>query len=309
MTMDGARMVRPPAHAGTFYPASPEALRRLVDGQLAAAASARPAPPGPRVGDHGAAVTPPGPPVGLVVPHAGLHYSGRVAAAAWSLLSAAPPAVVVLAGTNHYVPGLRGVAVWPAGAWRIPVDDVRVDQDLAGRILALGEPFAADPDAHRREHSLEVQVPFVARACPGTPIVPLLVSFESTRSCLDAGTRLGRLLSAVRAEGKDAVLVASSDFAHYPPAPVAEAVTRALLPALLDLDGEELARREAGTRMGDLPGVACGMCGIEPVLFAIGAFRAMGLRRGRLLASATSADVPGGDPDRTVGYAAVAFEA
>lgn len=296
MTMDGARMIRPPAHAGTFYPASPEALRRLVDGQLAAAAA------------HAGAAAAGGRPVGLVVPHAGLHFSGAVAAAAWSLLAPTPPAVVVLAGTNHYVPGLRGVAVWPAGAWRTPVDDVRVDQDLADRIVALGDPFFALPDAHRREHSLEVQLPFISRACPGTAIVPLLVSFESTRACLVAGERLGHLLAEARAGGTDAVLVASSDFAHYPPASVAEAVTRTLLPPLLDLDGEELARREADTRMGDLPGVACGMCGIEPVLFSVGAFRAMGLRRGRLLVAATSADVPGGDPDRTVGYAAVAFD-
>jgi AmmeMemoRadiSam system protein B len=242
-----------------------------------------------------------------VVPHAGLVYSGPIAAAAWATLRAQPPATLVLAGTNHYVAGLLGVAVWPSGAWRTPLGDVPVDAALAGRILDLGAPFAAAPEAHLREHSIEVQLPFVARACPGTAIVPLLVSLESTADDMAAGARLGELLAAERAAGRDVALVASSDFAHYPPAAEAEAVTQALLPPLLALDGEELARREAGVRYAGIPGIACGMCGIEPVLFAVAAWRAMGLGGGTLLASGTSADVPGGDPERTVGYAAVAF--
>lgn len=286
--------IRRPAHAGTFYPASPAALGRLVDEQLGAPA-------------HGPGRQDARRPVGLVVPHAGLVYSGPIAAAAWATLRAQPPATLVLAGTNHYVAGLLGVAVWPSGTWRVPLGDVPVDAALAGRILDLGVPFAAAPEAHLREHSIEVQLPFVARACPGTAIVPLLVSLESTGDDMAAGARLGELLAAERAAGRDVALVASSDFAHYPPAAEAEAVTRALLPPLLALDAEELARREAGVRYAGIPGIACGMCGIEPVLFAVAAWRAMGLGAGTLLASGTSADVPGGDPERAVGYAAVAF--
>ncbi len=289
--------VRAPAHAGAFYPASPGELRRLVDDQLSDPRSVA------------AGTPPPGRPVGLVVPHAGLIYSGRVAAAAWSLLGAAPPDAIVIAGTNHYHAGLVGVAAWTTGAWRIPLGDVPVDQDLASSVVALGGPFRAFHAAHSREHSIEVQLPFIARACPATPVVPLLISFDSTRDALAAGTTLGRLLAALRAEGLDVVLAASSDFAHYPPAAEAEAVTRTLLPPLLAIDGPELARREAALRRSDIPGLACGMCGIEPVLFSLGAFEAMGLAPGVLLAAATSADVPGGDADRTVGYAAVAFTA
>ena len=287
--------VRPAAHAGTFYPESPAALGRMVDGQLERAGSA--AAPG----------APTARPSGLVVPHAGLVYSGPIAAAAWSALAARPPAVIVLAGTNHYVGDLRGVAVWPEGSWHTPLGPIAVDAGVAARVLALGTPFVARPDAHLREHSLEVQLPFVARTCPESRIVPLLVSFESTRACSKAGERLGEVLRGLREAGEDVVLVASSDFAHYPPADEAEEVTRRLLPPLLALDGDELARREAELRFAGRPGLACGMCGIEPVVFALGAFRAMGLGPGWLLASGTSADVPHGDPGRTVGYAAVAF--
>ena len=294
-----AGQVRPAAHAGTFYPASPGALRALVDEQLEAAAARIAAPGRPRA-------TPPRP-NGLVVPHAGLVYSGPTAAAAWATLRAQPPSTIVLAGTNHYVAGLAGAALWPDGGWRTPLGDVSVDAELAGRILALGDPFTASPSAHRREHSLEVQLPFISRVCPAASIVPVLISFESTRACLTAGARLGGLLAQIRENGVDVALVASSDFAHYPPAAEAEAVTRTLLPPLLALDGEELARREAAMRFAGIPGLACGMCGIEPVLFALGAFRAMGLGPGTLLAAGTSADIPGGDPGRTVGYAAVGF--
>ncbi len=215
----------------------------------------------------------------------------------------------MIAGTNHYQAGLEGVAVWPSGAWETPVGEVPVAASLAADVLSLGDPFAALPAAHRREHSIEVQLPFIARACPGVPIVPLLVSFASTEAALSAGAALGRRLAALRAAGFDVVLAASSDFAHYPPAAEAEAVTRSLVPPLLAMDGRELARREEAIRRSGAAGLVCGMCGIEPVLFAVGAFRAMGLATGRLLADGTSADVPGADPDRTVGYAAIAFGA
>jgi AmmeMemoRadiSam system protein B len=289
--------VRAPAHAGSFYPASPEALRRLVDAQLAEAAA------------HTAAIRPAVQrPVGLVVPHAGLVYSGRVAASAWGLLREEPPEAIVIAGTNHYWPGLEGVAVWPSGAWKTPLGDVPVAALLAAEVLALGDPFEAQPAAHRREHSIEVQLPFIARACPGVPIVPLLVSFASPDAALSAGAALGRLLAELGSAGLDVVLAASSDFAHYPPAAEAEAVTRSLVPPLLVMDGRELARREEAIRRSGRAGLVCGMCGIEPVLFAVGAFGAMGLAAGRLLAAGTSADVPGADPDRTVGYAAIGFD-
>jgi len=312
---------RAAAHAGSFYPASPEALRRLVDAQLAEAAGlgddgTRPgagAQPGGGPAHDRSPDVPGSPPrlsrpAGLVVPHAGLVYSGRVAASAWGLLREEPPDAIVIAGTNHYWPGLEGVAVWPTGAWETPLGEVPVAASLAADVLALGDPFGALPAAHRREHSIEVQLPFIARACPGVPIVPLLVSFASSEAALSAGATLGRLLAELRSGDVEVVLAASSDFAHYPPAAEAEAVTRSLVPPLLALDGRELARREEAIRRSGRAGLACGMCGIEPVLFAVGAFGAMALATGRLLAAGTSADVPGADPDRTVGYAAIAFD-
>lgn len=305
---DPGELLRAPAHAGTFYPGSADALARLVDAQLDAARAAAPGHAA-SARDAGAPVpdTREDQPAGLVVPHAGLQYSGPVAAAAWASLGRRSPEAIVIAGTNHYIGGLDGIAVWPAGAWRTPIGDVPVAADLADAVIALGEPFRAAPRAHHREHSIEVQLPFIVRACPGSAIVPLLVSFDEVDAGLDAGSSVGRLLGGLRAAGRDVVLVASTDFAHYPAAADAAAVTRALLPALVAKDAAALVRREAELRFSGMAGLACGMCGIEPAAFALAAFGTMGLGDGVVLATATSADVPGGDPYRTVGYAAIAY--
>jgi AmmeMemoRadiSam system protein B len=96
--------------------------------------------------------------------------------------------------------------------------------------------------------------------------------------------------------------------AHYPAAPACEAVTERLLPAITAVDAGRLAQEEAVVREAGLPGVVCGMCGIEPAVLGLAALRAMGASHGTLLAASTSADA-GGPPDRTVGYLAVRFDA
>ncbi|MGD0018555.1 MAG: AmmeMemoRadiSam system protein B [Candidatus Limnocylindrales bacterium] len=279
--------------AGTFYAAEPERLGALVGSLLAgAAAAARPADLTPE------AV------VGGLVPHAGLVYSGAIAALTWQLVGDISPATVVLAGTDHQA-WAAGVGVWTGGSWRTPIGEVAVDRDLALRIANLGQPFAHDDDAHLTEHSLEVQLPLLVRACPGARIVPLAVS-PRLRGHADAGARLGRLLAELRSAGDRILLVASSDFAHYPPARICEEVDDRLLEPLLRLDGNALDDLETALLRVNMPGLVCGLCGIDPVRFTLAAVAEMGATRGILLGKATSADA-GGDPRRTVGYAAAAF--
>lgn len=284
---------RQPAVAWTFYPAEPERLRRLADRLLAdaAAAPARPNVDPARV-------------LGLLVPHAGLVFSGGIAARAWSVAAETAPTTIVLAGTDHQA-WAAGVGVWLGGPWRTPIGDVEVDESLARQIAALGPPFAPDDAAHLEEHSLEVQLPFILRSCPAARIVPLAVS-PRLRNHADAGAHLGRLLADRRASGERILLVASSDFAHYPPASVCETATEELLQPLLRLDGEALGRLEGEIVASGRPGLVCGLCGIDPVRFTLAALAEMGATQGLLLGAATSADA-GGDSRRTVGYAAAAF--
>ncbi len=292
---------REPAHAGSFYPAEAGRLGRLVDSLLKTAGEAVPA-------------VAPGELVGLLVPHAGLAYSGGIAALGWARLAAdgpgtGPPPTVVFAGTNHQAAWLEGVAVWAEGRWETPLGEMTVDEPLAQRIVELGEPFRVDTMAHLREHSIEVQLPFLARMRPDARIVPLLVSTGTGDACTDAGRRLGELLDERRSAGQRVVLVASSDLSHYPPDARARESDRLVLEPILGLDPLGLARREAALRRAGVPGLVCGLCGIEPSVFALAALEEIGARRGVLLGHATSADVPDGDLHRVVGYAAVAFVA
>jgi AmmeMemoRadiSam system protein B len=284
---------RPAAVAGTFYPARPDRLGALVE-QLIEAASRVERPAGVVSGDV----------AGLLVPHAGLVYSGTIAALAWTLAGEAGPATIVLAGTDHGA-WADGVGVWTGGPWRTPLGEAAIDGDLAAEISALGPPFAADDAAHLAEHSLEVQLPLLMRTCPAARIVPLAVSPRLTAHTR-AGVMLGRLLARRRAAGERILLVASSDLAHYPPAQICQETDAELLEPLLRMDADGLRALESAVLSRRRRGLVCGLCGIDPVRVSLAALTEMGATRGILLGAATSADA-GGDPGRTVGYAAAAF--
>lgn len=288
--------VRRAAVAGAFYPDDPDELAALIDTLVAAGAS-----------DAGQSVPPTGL-AGVLVPHAGLVYSGRVAATAWVRLAGTfdGSGTIVILGTNHGAWWLDGVGAWDAGAWRTPLGDAPLDGDLAAKIVDLGPLFTVDRAAHEREHSIEVQLPFVRRLLPDARIVPLAVGAGRGERAIAAGERLGALLAHRRAAGEPIMLAMSTDMAHYPPASVASRVTDMLAPLILGIEPERLAAAEAAISGSGLPGVACGMCGIEPTVLGLAALRAMGITRGEALAAATSADA-GGSPGRTVGYLTAAF--
>ena len=283
--------VRLPAVAGAFYPARPEGLRQLVEACLTAAGE-------PAVGAR---------PIGALVPHAGLVYSGSIAAAGWRALlrdTGDEPTIVIL-GTNHSA-WFDGVAVFEDGAWQTPLGEVPVDADVALQILALGEPFAANRAAHRSEHSIEVQLPIVASLRPHARIVPCSVAAGTGHQAVDAGRRLGSLLAALRAGGREVLLAISTDMAHYPAHDESVRVTERLAPSIVALDPVALAVLERSETRSGVRGMACGMCGIQPSVLGLAALRAMGAAGGTVVGAATSADA-GASPDRTVGYLAVAF--
>jgi AmmeMemoRadiSam system protein B len=299
-TMSGPELRRP-AVAGSFYPADPDRLIELVEALVGAAGRV----PGAAPVSAGSAL-----PLGVLVPHAGLTYSGITAAAGWRSLAGhgGRPPVIVILGTNHSAGWLDGVGAWEAGAWSTPSAVVPVHAELAHEIVALGGPFHVDHDAHRREHSIEVQLPLLAALEPDSPVVPLAVSCATGPRAIGAGERLGRLLGDRRAGGEPVVLAISTDMAHYPPAAECAAVTERLLPSILALDPAALAALEEALRGEGIPGLGCGMCGIEPAVLGLAALRAMGATGGTALAASTSADA-GGPADRVVGYLAVRFDA
>ncbi|HZO49062.1 MAG TPA: AmmeMemoRadiSam system protein B [Gaiellaceae bacterium] len=208
---------RSPAAAGTFYPADPEELRRIVDSLLAAV-------PARTGGDGGA-------PVALVAPHAGYVYSGATAAAALALLP--PRARVALLGPSHFVP-LDGCAVSGADGWATPLGTVPVADDLRDAAVAAGA--VVDDRPHARDHALEVELPFLQRVCrEGVEIVAVAVGRSPAADA-------ARVVAALAA---DATVVVSTDLSHYLDGASARRVDRATAAAVLARDASAIGVHDA----------------------------------------------------------------
>lgn len=272
--------LRRAAFAGSWYPRGAAALALEVEGYLAAAS------PGAVKGRI----------VGLVSPHAGLCYSGPVAAYGYSLLRGHAPASVVLVGPSHRA-AFEGVAVQASGAWETPLGIAPIDEELARALLAADATLFDDPGVHRDEHSLEMQLPFLQHLVPGLRIVPVLLGSQ-TRTEVDA--LAARVVRAVGGRS-DVVLVASSDLSHYHPAPAANR-----LDALVVGDVERFDPDGLMTRLEEAWDHACGGGAIVAVMRAC---RALGADRATLLRYADSGDAGEHDKSRVVGYLAAAFSA
>jgi MEMO1 family protein len=273
--------VRPPAVAGSWYPDNAARLTSQVETHLRTASlGSRQAPP-----DDAHVVA-------LIAPHAGLMYSGTVAAHAYRLLQKRVFDVIVLVGPSHYVP-FDGVSIWRSGSFGTPLGEIPIDEGTASAI-ATGCAFVEErPAAHEREHSLEMQLPFLAVLAPQVPIVPLVMGHQTRATAFGLGDCLSRVLKERRA-----LLVASSDLSHF-----FDRQTAAFLDAQvvehvegLDADGlmERLERR---------PDHACGG---GPMVSVIRAASSCGATTGRVLHYADSGDVSG-DIASVVGYLAAAL--
>jgi MEMO1 family protein len=267
-------MIRRPAVAGRFYAADPERLRRdLLDLTRGL---------GPEGSPHG---------IALLVPHAGYVYSGKVAAAAYASLRL--PGRIVVLGPNHTGRG-EPVAVMSEGSWRSPLGDAPIDHGLAESILAGCRSATTDVVAHRDEHSLEVQIPFLQFLRPDFRFVPICVGTLDLPTLLDLGRSVA---GAIRAIGGDALVVVSSDMSHYLPQQAAEREDRKAIDRLLALDPEGLHRVVLADRIS--------MCGVAPAVAGLEAARQLGAGEARLIAYATSGD-RSGDYQSVVGYAGIA---
>ncbi|MGM0398332.1 MAG: AmmeMemoRadiSam system protein B [Halobacteriota archaeon] len=274
--------VRRPAVAGRFYEDDPDRLRqqvvetfthRLGPGTVPAPASGRP--------DQ----------FGLVAPHAGLPFSGPVAAHGMGALAASGrPDVLIIVGPNHTGTG-EPLAVSEADQWRTPLGTVDVDEAVRERLVAESEHAVLDETAHRREHAIEVQVPFVQVVYDDPPAVVPVVMGRQTRAM---ASDLGSSIETAVAESAEAVVaIASTDLTHYEPQPVAEAADETVIERIeaLDPDGLfDVVERDA-----------ISMCGYGPTAAVMTAAKDLGAERGECLQYATSGDVTGSTDD-VVGY-------
>jgi AmmeMemoRadiSam system protein B len=268
-------MIREAAVAGRFYPGTRDALLGEIR-KCVVEAERQPA-------------------LAVVCPHAGYQFSGPVAGAVYSRVTV--PDVVVILGVNHRPAG-PDFAIMAGGAWRTPLGDVPIESKLAKAILKAYQPLKDDARAHRYEHSLEVQVPFLQAFNPKVHIVPIAVGSASEKPVLAMGDAIA---AAIKKFGGSVLIVASTDMSHTTDSsPERQEQVRALdmmaIDAVRALDARELVRvvhREEIT-----------MCGAAPTAAACAAAKKLGATAGELVEYRTSYDVTG-DYSYVVGYAGI----
>lgn len=264
-------MIRQPAVAGQFYQASPEKLRKQVEDCLEPTAPKQKA-------------------IAIVVPHAGLIYSGSVAGSVYSRVVL--PHILILIGPNHTGLG-SPISVFPEGEWEMPNGPVMIDQDLAEALAERSSHVERDVQAHLYEHCLEVHLPFLQCLLQDFKIVPIVMMRGDLEICQDLGRTLAEI---IRGSGKPILLVASTDMTHYETDRSAREKDRAAIDQILNLDAEGLYRVVKERKIS--------MCGYAPTVTVLAAAIELGARHTNLIRYTTSGEVSQ-DYNHVVGYAGI----
>lgn len=280
--------IRMPAVAGSFYPSHREELSAQLDSLLARATTTP-------LSDHIRV---------MVVPHAGYEYSGGTAAYAYKALAAnrnddrgAP--TVILIGSGHRV-NVNGAAIDSHDAWQTPLGKVPIDAKIRDILVASNALFHIDANAHKEEHSLEVQVSFLQKILPQFSLVPILVNSATDEE-------KNRISAAIAALPGDVVIIASTDLSHYPSYEEAIAVDAKAIDAMMSGNAEKVRSTIAQLESSRTPALVTFMCAQPAVEIALKAAQLWGADGSQLLAYANSGDSRAGDPSRVVGYAAIVF--
>lgn len=257
--------LRQPAVAGQFYPEDKKELAKIIDGLLSKAES-------PEIK---------GEIFGLLLPHAGYSYSGQVAAYGHKAVAGKDFDTVIIVGDSHYE-RFDGVSVWPEGEWETPLGRIKIDEDLAQKIISSSKRFFRRDSAHLWEHSIEVHLPFLQKTLRNFKIVPVIFGSEDVDWKLLADVILKNIA------GKKVLIIASADLSHYLPYEEAKKVDEKTLRNVLQLQVQDL----------DI----CAIDSAKTIIEITKKLRGMA----KLLKYANSGDTAG-EAEKVVGYGAVAF--
>lgn len=288
-------LIRKPVAAGRFYPAAPDALIREVRACLGPRAAIR--RPGVQGASAPAETEAVSRPWGLMLPHAGYVYCGRVLGA--TLAGVELPRTLVVLCPNHTGRG-QALGVWPEGAWLTPLAPLPVDADLAAALIERGDGnggFAADTLSHLGEHAVEVVLPFLLVAAGEERplrITPVCVGTQQPEALRAAGQALADVLAGCRSKGQEVGVIVSSDMNHYEDERRTVEKDALALERALACDPEGLLAVAARERIS--------MCGAGPLALALFAARQLGRARAELAVHDTSATASG-DMEHVVGYA------
>lgn len=262
-------MNREPAVAHQFYPGDPATLKHTLASLIPATSARQKA-------------------LAVISPHAGYIYSGSVAGETFAAVEI--PRDIVVLGPNHHGYG-AAVAVMQEGSWSMPLGEVPINSVLAQGLLAQTELIGADTLAHRFEHSLEVQVPFLQYFQPDLTLLPMVISHLSFTACQEVGEALAAVIEQYR---QPVLIVASSDMTHYESRAAATAKDSLAMERIEALDPEGLYNTVRSNKIT--------MCGVMPTTIALIAALRLGATRARLVRYTDSGEASG-DTSQVVGYA------
>jgi hypothetical protein len=276
--------VRSPCQAGAFYAGTKSSLTKQIENCFLHKVGPGKLPEPNKKGKRSI--------VALVCPHAGYMYSGPVAANAYfALAKDGIPETCVIIGPNHTGMG-SGISIMAEGAWETPLGVSSIDAETAKRIQEQSKIIDIDESAHRLEHSIEVQLPFLQYTY-GTSIkfVPICMMMQDLTTSCEVGEAISNAVA-----GSNAIIIASSDLTHYENQASASKKDMSVIEQILSLDEESLQRTVESQNVT--------MCGYGPVTAAIKAANLLGARDATLLCYKTSGDVTG-DTSAVVGYASI----
>jgi AmmeMemoRadiSam system protein B len=277
-------IIRKASVSGSFYPADPATLSDTIDRYL-----------------KNSVIESEGKPLAIVSPHAGYIFSGKIAADAFKRVSKHTYETIVVLGSNHTVQAFKGVAIYPGG-FNTPLGDAIFCNETAKSLIEKDNDFVFNEEAHIREHSVEVQIPFIQRVFPDAKIVAAIIGTPD----LDLCERFGRALSEI-SEKQSLLIVASSDLSHFPNYDNAIKVDTQTLESIASLKTEKFIDTIEDNRSKNIDSLATSACGEAPVLAAMIAAKISGATKGEVISYQNSGDTEMGDNDRVVGYGAVAF--
>ncbi len=271
----GDSKVKRPNVSGQFYPADPKELSREVDGFI-----------------QKAAVEPQNRHIDIVIaPHAGYSYSGAVAGYSFKAVSQNQYSTIVILAPSHFV-GFEAISVWDEGAFETPLGRVEVDESFTKKLISANKSFYFYPQAFAKEHSLEVEIPFLQKTFKGFKIVPVVMGqpeFETLKAFASS-------LKKIIGNRQDVLIVVSTDMSHYHPDSVARQMDFQALHLIKELKVEEIWQQSQARRIE--------MCGFIPVTTALLYAKEQGLNQVEVLRYTNSGDVTG-DLDQVVGYSSV----
>lgn len=266
--------IRKPAVAGSFYPLDPEKLKQQI------ASFVKPITKKIKV-------------KGIVVPHAGYIYSGGVAGKVYSQIEI--PDRLIILSPNHTGLGVP-FSINTQGVWETPLGEARIDKELAGQLMEMFSLLEEDHRAHAREHSLEVQLPFIQYLKKDFTFVPITLSHVSLEHCLKLGEAIAQVVTSQKNE---VLLVASSDMNHY------EEHEYTLRVDQLAID--KILRRDPAGLYHTVHEKNISMCGIIPTTVMLAAVNEWGTQKATLVDHQTSGPTSG-DYNRVVGYAGIVID-